>query len=104
MALAETERENIKADIVGLKTDLKNVCRTLDELRLTMDKTTDLLHKIDKSTDNTSMRLNGAEERIKNLEIDAEKQRKGIWKLYTAIVVISSGGTLIFDKILNLLK
>ena len=92
----ENNEQGTKIQMARLETGLAYVSQSLDELKKTMQNTTDLLHKIDKSTDAIPM----LEKRISRTEDELECIKTKMWRIALAVAVIASGGSLIVDKFL----
>lgn len=90
------DEQDTKVQMARLETSLAYVSQCLGELKKTMQNSTDLLHKIDKSTDAIPI----LEARLSRAENALEELKNRLWKLVVVVSVLSSGGTLIADKLL----
>lgn len=88
--------KDTKIQMARLETSLTYVSQCLGELKETMKNSTDLLHKIDKSTDAIPI----LERRLSQTENTLEELKNRIWKLVVVVSVLSSGGTWIAEKFL----
>ena len=91
----ENNEQGTKVQMARLETGLAYVSQSLDELKKTMQNTTDLLHKIDKSTDAIPI----LERRLSRSENTLEELKNRIWKLVVVVSVLSSGGTWLAEKL-----
>jgi len=91
----ENNEQGTKVQMARLETGLAYVSQSLDELKKTMQNTTDLLHKIDKSTDAIPI----LERRLSRSENTLEELKNRIWKLVVVVSVLSSGGTWLVEKL-----